>query len=69
MVVCVVYWRCLKGAVVRLICPATARLQCTLEGVEIVVGTLDGSLSHWATIRGKKLSYVSNTVPPHIIYA
>ena len=39
-VVCVVYWRCLKGAVVRLTSYNGSTVQCTLEGVEVVVGKL-----------------------------
>ena len=48
VVVCVVYWRCLKAAVVRLI-SCTAPLKASRL---LWVNTLDGSLFHWAIIRG-----------------
>ncbi|KAK2143053.1 hypothetical protein NP493_4671g00001 [Ridgeia piscesae] len=44
VVVCVVYWRCLKGAVVRLMsCNAPLKASTLLW-----VNKLDGSLFHWA---------------------
>ena len=47
VVVCVIYWRCLKGAVVRLMSLKASRL--------LWVNILDGSLFHMAIVRGKKL--------------
>ncbi|KAK2191065.1 hypothetical protein NP493_60g03024 [Ridgeia piscesae] len=50
-VVCVVYWRCLKGAIVRLMsCNAPLKASRLLW-----VNTLDGSLFPWAIVRGMKL--------------
>ena len=47
----VVYWRCLKGAVIRLMsCNALLKASRLLW-----VNTLSGSLFHWAIVRGKKL--------------
>ena len=51
VVVCVVYWRCLKGAVVRLM-----SFNAPLKASRLFwVNTLDCSLFHWAVVRGKKL--------------
>ena len=50
VVVCVTYRRCLKGAVVRLMsCNAPLKASRLLWA-----NTLDGSLFHWAIVRGKK---------------
>ncbi|KAK2176930.1 hypothetical protein NP493_630g00066 [Ridgeia piscesae] len=51
VVVCIANWRCLKGAVVRLMsCNAPLKASRLLW-----VNTLEGSLFHWAIVRGKKL--------------
>ena len=49
--VCIAYWRCLKGAVVRLM-----SYNAPLKAWRLLwANTLDGSLFHWAVVRGKKL--------------
>ncbi|KAK2194169.1 hypothetical protein NP493_2g18052 [Ridgeia piscesae] len=51
VVVCVVYWTCLKGAVVRLMsCNAPLKASRPLW-----VNTLEGSMFHWVIVRRKKL--------------
>ena len=47
VVVGIVYWRCLMGAVVRLMSSNSL-----LKASRLL---LDGSLFHWASVRGKKL--------------
>ena len=51
VVVCVVYWRRLKGAVVRLISYNAPLKASMLLGIH----ALDGNLFHSAIVRGKKL--------------
>ncbi|KAK2157636.1 hypothetical protein NP493_1861g00043 [Ridgeia piscesae] len=49
--VCIVYWRFLMGAVVRLMSSNSLLKASRL----LWVNTLYGSLFHWASVRGKKL--------------
>ncbi|KAK2187029.1 hypothetical protein NP493_180g03030 [Ridgeia piscesae] len=51
VVVCIAYWKCLKGAVVRLMsCNAPLKVSRLLWA-----NTLKESLFHWAIVHGKKL--------------
>ena len=51
VVVCIVYCRCLKGAVVRLI-----SCNASLKALRLLgINALNGSLVHCAIVRGKKL--------------
>ena len=56
VVVCVVYWRGLKGAVVRLISCNVPLNASRLFGIN----ALDGSLFHCAIVQGKKLYICSS---------
>jgi hypothetical protein len=54
VVVYIAYWRCMKGAIVRLMsCNAPLKVSRLLWA-----NTLEGSLFDWAIVRGKKTVFV-----------
>ena len=53
MVVCAVYWRCLKGVFVRLM-SSNAPLKASRL---LWVNTLDGSVFHWAIVQGNLILF------------